>query len=245
VVLHCDRVTADANRAATDAFVAMLGKDHGEPETKRGNLIWSGIPGQKVADLFFADFRTPEQAWRVHAPTIAEYIRGRVAEGELTQWTVALVSVGSPGADSPRIGGWAVGLTHREVLEELEDRVRDGFYSIRRILNPPDEWIDFTLEEESEALQRSIDEWRINPGRRRSEPNRPSGWVVRRMRPVTDGLLIIYPLDPPRDDLRSDATTDKAIIGFAVSFPHSPDAPTVDYVVNRRFLEELLGDSDS
>ena len=245
VVLHCDRTTADANRTTTDAFVAMLGNDHGEPSVVRGDLVWRGIPGQEVADLFFADFRTPEQAWRVHAGTIAEYIRGRVAVGELVDWTVVLVSVTGQGRQPAMIGGRAVGLTHREVLEELEDRVRSGFYSIRRILNPPDEWIDFSADEQAAALARSIDEWHNNPGRRASEPDRPSGWVVRRMRPVTNGLLILYPLEPPREELRGDDTTDGAMIGFAVSFPHSPDAPAVDYVVNRRFLEELLGDPDT
>jgi hypothetical protein len=222
----------------------MIGRDRGEPDVVRGNLVWAGVSGQAVADLFFADFRTPDQAWKVHAATIAEYIRGRVAVGELTDWTVVLVSVDEPGRQSAVLGGRPVGLTKREVDPDQEYKVKDGSYSIRRILNPPDEWIDFNRAQQDEALRRTIEAWRINPGRRQTEPDRPSGLVVRRMRPVTKGLLIIYPLEPPREELRSDAVTDQTVIGFAVSFPHSPDAPAVDYVVNRRFLEELLGDAD-
>jgi hypothetical protein len=32
------------------------------------------------------------------------------------------------------------------------------------------------------------------------------------------------------------------MLGFAVSFPQSPAAHMVDYVVNRRFLEDLYGE---
>ena len=62
--------------------------------------------------------------------------------------------------------------------------------------------------------------------------------------PVTDGLLLIYPIQPVSDDLMGDdiEVTHRPIMGFAVSFPWSPGAPLVDYVVNQRFVEELAGD---
>ena len=59
-----------------------------------------------------------------------------------------------------------------------------------------------------------------------------------------DGLLLIYPLEPVSSKLRGDDAdvTERPIMGFAVSFPWSPDAPMVDYVVNQRFIDELAGD---
>jgi hypothetical protein len=57
--------------------------------------------------------------------------------------------------------------------------------------------------------------------------------------------LVIYPLEPPSAELAAGADLhDGAMVGFAVSFPHSPAAPTVDYVVNRQFLDELFAEPD-
>lgn len=246
VVLHCDKLIGGQNLAVTDGFLHHLDDSGLERDTTRsGNVLWRGVPGAVVADEFFARFRTPEAAWRVHAPTIASYINNRVGSGELLDWSVVLVSVtGSPNG-SEEIGGHYVGLTKRTVLSGLEDRVAEGLYSIRRILNPPDEWIDFSDAEVVEALEETRRVWRADPGTRQTEPDRPSGQVIRRARPDTRGLLIVYPLAPPAEELRlGDDVHEGSLVGFAVSFPHSPSAPTVDYVVNRRFLDELFKDPD-
>jgi hypothetical protein len=246
VVLHCYTQTAASNFSVTDAFLTRLAAEHGTPTPSRsGNLVWSGVDGRTVADEFFAKFRTPETAWRVHAPTIAEYVRDRVRAGELVDWTVALISVRSSPRGSTAIGGQTVGLTTRNVLNDLGDKVAtDGLYSIRRILSGPDEWTDFSPDEVREATEETRRRWDADHGRMATRPNQPSGRVVRHLRPATKGLLLLYPLTAPAQDLRGDEgnVTDGPLIGFAVSFPGSPGAPTVEYVVNRRFVQELLAD---
>jgi hypothetical protein len=252
VVLHCDPVSADANLQALDSFVSLLGRDYGEPRQISGNLVWSDVSGTDVAENFFAEYRSPEQAWRVHAPTIAEYIRDRVAHNELNDWTVALIS-NTTVTDATRrrsIAGHAIGLTHREFSGSVsEQRLAEGLYSIRRILNPPDEALDITGPEWQAALDATVVAWENNGrqhnGKPVARPTRPSGLVLRTRRPVTNGLLLIYPLEPPATQYRAHGTmTDGPMIGFAVSFPYSPDAPAMDYVVNQRYLRELLGDGD-
>jgi hypothetical protein len=60
-------------------------------------------------------------------------------------------------------------------------------------------------------------------------------------------LLLLYPLAPPSvpaDVLINREITTEPIIGFFVSFPKSPSAPAVDYVVNRVYLEEFYSDTD-
>jgi hypothetical protein len=57
-------------------------------------------------------------------------------------------------------------------------------------------------------------------------------------------MLAIYPLRWPEGELAGPGVTDKPMIGFAVSFPFSPNAPAVDYVVNRRYLDELFGEDE-
>jgi hypothetical protein len=51
---------------------------------------------------------------------------------------------------------------------------------------------------------------------------------------VERGLLVIYSLDP------SEARMDEpdAIPGFLVSFPESPGAPTISYVIPKRYWEQ-------
>ncbi len=246
VVLHCDKTTAGQNAAVTNAFLDGVTASGLEPETTTtGNLVWRGVPGSLVADSFFARFTTPAAAWRVNAPTIAAYVNNRVAAGELVDWTVVLVSVTDAPNGSAVVGGRTVGLTKRTVLSGLQDRVRDGLYSIRRILNPPDEWIDFSGAEVDEALAATRRAWRADPGTRVNEPDRPSGTVIRNARPPTRGHLVIYPLAPPSEELAAGGDVHTGpMIGFAVSFPHSPAAPTVDYVVNRQFLDELFAEPD-
>jgi hypothetical protein len=245
VVLYCDKTPSEANLDTVETFIQLLRNEYGEPTRKTGNYLWQSVSGTLVADEFFADFSTPTGAWRVHAPTIAEYIRNRVAANELVDWTVVLVSAQDKKEQS-EIGGLNLGLTKRSVVVDQKDRVPEGLYSIRRILNPPDEWIDLSSQQIEGARLETQARWRSNPGRRRNFPADPSGPVLREYRPRERGLLLIYPLEPPEPSLAqgSRTVTDKPLMGFAVSFPKSPDAPMVDYVVNRRFVEELSGETD-
>ena len=247
VVMYCDRINGDANFQTVDAFVAAVAADHGIPQPgKSGNYIWSDVGGAQVADNFFAQFFTPPGAWRVNAPTIAEYIRNRFGVGELTTWTVALISASAAGKIPYSLGGCDINLTQRSPSTDRADKIHEGLYSIGRIVNPPDEWIDFTHAEYLDAKEKTQRRWTGNPGRRKTMPSEPSGLVIRRCRPVTNGLLLIYPLEPVSSELRDGdpGVTERPIMGFAVSFPWSPDAPLVDYVVNQRFVDELAGDPE-
>ena len=182
----------------------------------------------------------------MNAPTIAEYIRNRVGAGELTTWTVALISASGAGKVPLLLGGCGINLTQRNPSPDRKEKIHEGLYSIGRIVNPPDEWIDFTHDEYLDAMEKTQRRWTENPGRRKTMPSEPSGPVIRRCRPVTNGLLLIYPLEPVSSKLRDDDpdVTERPIMGFAVSFPWSPDAPLVDYVVNQRFVDELAGDAE-
>ena len=84
VVMYCDRINGEANFQTVDAFVQSLAAEHGIPQPgQSGNYVWSGVDGSARGRNFFAQFLTPPGAWRVNAPTIAEYIRNRVGAGEL------------------------------------------------------------------------------------------------------------------------------------------------------------------
>jgi hypothetical protein len=61
------------------------------------------------------------------------------------------------------------------------------------------------------------------------------------VRPTTDGLLLLYPLEP--DESRSECGADgPPIIGFGISFPDNPNDEKVSYVVNPVFVGQEYED---
>ena len=249
-VLPADRLTAEANFRALGAFVEELDTANASVSHRpRGNFVWERVSGRQVASCFFDQIMPATVAYKAHAPTIARYVRNRLDNNELTEWTVALIS--NPG-EPVTIGRHEVGLTKRSLLDDegaVDRLTSDGLYRIRRILSPIDEAMDFTEEEQNELLAASRAAWENNPGRRRTEPSVPSGPIIRRSRPASRGLLLIYPLEAPSEAHREaarpqvDLTTDP-LVGFGVSFPASQDAPAMDYIVNQRFIDELFGAGD-
>ena len=164
-VLPADRLTAGANLRALGAFVEELNTANASVSRRpRGNFVWERVPGRLVAGRFFDQIRTATAAYKAHAPTIARYVRNRLHNNELTEWTVALIS--NPG-EPVTIGRHEVGLTKRTLLnnEGAADRLTsDGLYRIRRILSPIDEAMDFTKEEQNELLAASRAAWEEQPG---------------------------------------------------------------------------------
>ena len=247
-VLPADASNAGVNFRVLKDFVEHL-DSVSTADTRQNATVWGRVPGASIAERFFDRFITAPAAYKVHAPTMAEYVRNRLQEGELTEWTVALLS--NPGRRET-IGTHEIGLTRRRLLDPegaVDTLTREGLYRIRRILSPVDEAIDFTSQEREGLLHATREAWRENPGRRTKEPTIPSGPVIRRSRPAARGLLLIYPLEAPTQRHReaarpSVALTANPLVGFGVSFPASHNAPAMDYVVNKRFLDELLGAGD-
>ena len=247
-VLPASSSTAKTNLRVLEEFVQDLGSPTSK-DRRESAIVWKGVPGSLVADRFFDRFTTATAAYKVHAPTVARYIRNRLEHDELTEWTVALMS--NPG-ERVTVGGHEIGLTKRSLLnaEGAVDRLTsEGLYPIRRILSPRDEAVDFGEEGHAGLLEASREAWVENPGRRLTEPTVPIGHIIRRARSAKRGLLLIYPLEAPSAEHRAAARqplvlTSKPLVGFAVSFPASQDAPAMDYVVNQRFLHELFGAGD-
>jgi len=133
-----------------------------------------------------------------------------------------------------------VGEHDRETGERGEQR--EGIYSIQRLVSPRDEWIDLSESEFREAVARTrqalLDNGKTDSAQ---DVKEPSGPVVRRVRPPTRGLLLIYPLDPRWPGAQLE--TDLPVAGIAVSFPGSSrgiDA-AVEYVVNNVYWRQEYG----
>jgi hypothetical protein len=163
------------------------------------------------------------------------YIEGRRADGELTEWTVALIS--SSDGNAKTIENLQVGLVKRK--PDDDPALDDGRYVIRQLISPPDEVLDFTEELRRKAIQLTQERWRLDPGKstRKEPPTVASGGVIRELRPPQRGLLLIYPLDPTSPKLLNNTP----VIGYAISFPGSLRAGAIEYVVNNTYYQQELG----
>lgn len=98
---------------------------------------------------------------------------------------------------------------------------------MKSILNPPDEAIDLSADEYTEALRQTNDARRLSGSAETDRPSGPSIRAVRGQRPQ-NGLLLIYPIDP----VIAVVDTKRPLVGVVVSFPESATATQRLYLEN-------------
>jgi hypothetical protein len=248
VTFDTEPTTLDHNRQLLESFIAQLVYRAGEPEASKGNRVWTSVDGSLIADEFFQGYRAEKMAHRARPELIARYIRDAVKLGELTDWTVVLISNTQP-RDRATVAGLDIGLTFRRPLNGEADVVQSGRYTIRRVLSPTDETIDFSEEQRQAALAalRVELEAKATPEKPFKEPEYPRGATLRRQRHPENGLLLIYLLDHV-DKENATQLVAAPMVAFAVSFPFSKRNATVKYQVNEIWrlmaFDDLVDDDD-
>ena len=219
----------ESNFEAFDKFIADLGAFTNE---KSGNVLWRGVPGSRIADLLDGVKISPGTR-TARGDLIAKYIRNQIPRSGLKNWTVALISNQRSDGDPVTIGGCDINPVMR-AQHPPDASDRDKVYRIRRLVSPTDESLDLTEEQWREALQETIRNYtdKRRGTRYQSEPTRPGGPHIRRVRDPRDGLLLIYPAR------ELDGTTTTPFVGFATSFPTTDSDTPIDYVVNTTYLNE-------
>ncbi|WP_266019685.1 Z1 domain-containing protein [Brucella intermedia] len=236
-----------ANLQATDRFVSSLGpsKDlndqHFVPEGQRWNgHLWREVPALSVIS-FLREYRTHPASFRIMSPLIADFIEEMNKDGELTNWTVALIGKDSGPDDKHRtVGGCSVNMLQRKRTTEHSDR-----YSIKTLISPRDQAIDLTAAEWKTALDLSQKTWRNDTDRNEGKepPSEPRGPQIRRVLGEGDtaagiparrerGLLMLYLLDPARAAVPELADAD-SVVAWAISFPSSTSERRVS---NSRYI---------
>lgn len=193
--------------------------------TRGGERLWRNIPGETVVDLL-RRYRVHEEAQMGPFPSdiIAAYIVRQLAQGELTQWTVAIMGratyaeyLGS--IDLGVAGGGEINMIERTRLVRRPN-------SVGVLTSPGDEAIDLTEE------QRLLAEELIRTERL------PKEIAIRTARPESNGLLMIYPVSRnsghsargtggSRLPLYDQPATGMDVMGIALSFPTSQSAVPV------------------
>ena len=246
------RHSLEHNRTATVRFLGRLGKreqgwsqsrpDGDGLEKWNQSYVWQDVPGEEIAE-FLAGVQVPEEAIKARGDLLSKFIQKQLMQNELTQWTVVLI--GRSGGESERpdvLAGLPINLTQRKAKEREGKRkgAREQ-YVIPRLVNPKDEAIDLDAAAYARALDLTKKSFRDNPGRRKNEPEVPSGPFIRHVRPKERGVLILYPLDPRKEFTGGVLEADVSPIGWAVSFPDSEKAAKISYRVNNIFWAQEYG----
>jgi hypothetical protein len=169
-----------------------------------------------------------------------------VRNGELTNWTVALIGGGEGGAQ--KFGdGLEVNMLQRTMKGVHEDR-----YSIGRLMSSRDEAIDLEEAAWNAALAVTRAAWHADSEHGKEEPDAPNGPAIRRVRgfgaegvrPRPDrGVLFLYALDPQKAEADFPEGT-PAVVAFGISFPGSNSGLKVEYKVNNVLWEQEYGSAE-
>ncbi|MET8923086.1 Z1 domain-containing protein [Streptomyces sp. NPDC004623] len=187
------------------------------------------VPPQAVIE-FLEGFYVSPRVLTANPENLVPYIKNQVAKGELLRWTVAITG----GASTVPLEKLGVPLVKRRTI--THSRVLDGECEVGVLVSPAHEAIGLTSDKVTEAFNLTVQDF-LESGKGR-EPKRASGESLRKLRDPSEGLLLIYPIDPIASDIEvSDSNI--PIVGYAVVFPHSEKAKKVRYRVNQVFLDGL------
>jgi hypothetical protein len=241
----------------------------GRPTEKvRNSHMYRNISSAEVI-AFLREFITHGESRRARANLLAEYIEKQNDLGELTDWTVALITNTAINSqtDNGLIGGQQVNYTYRKEVEET--RGTDS-YTIKRLLSPADESLDLAQEEREQAIlitqqmKDAAEEVGMKGRLARTGAQQPfgngdeepvesaassagstpriSGKAARRVRTPDRGLLLLYALDTGELVYKGQELGDTPIMGLGISFPESSIAQPIEYHVNNVYYEMEYGE---
>jgi hypothetical protein len=244
-VFDRDAEVQSANASLVERFLAQqttMGHYSEAKRESRGVHMWSSVKGTDVA-RFLEEFRVSSSAYRVNGSLMARYIKACIAQGELSTWSVALPSIRRD-EDARAFAGVPLGLLKRAARTPRDD---GRSFSVRAVLNPPDELLDLDDGERDAAAADAAA--RFAAGRLKTSdgkaPSAPDGIGARAARSPTRGLLILYAIDPIANHASPGADVgfiaDLPLFGLAVSFPRTDRGVDVSYRVNNVFVQMELG----
>jgi len=182
------------NLELADQFVASL---PASPCT--GGFLARDVEPEEITK-FLRGYQVHDDVISFQPSLLADWIMGRAAADELTDWSVF---VASPASGRKFVfGGREIGLVRRKLISSE---------SIGILIDPAHEGVD---------LPYGPDSYKREGGAYDAE-------AMRKARPATQGLLIIYPLDPEYLPIQRSG----AVIALGMSLPHTSDSGTA-WVVN-------------
>ncbi|SFQ06407.1 Z1 domain-containing protein [Pseudomonas sp. NFPP07] len=236
IVFDKNQNIQEKNFRHIDEWIGGLGSFSAQ---KKNNYLWDEVKPDQVHDLL-TGFKIHPFSRGADPELISKYIEKVNDIGELTSWTVVLISSGTANTKLP-IGGHQTGLVERQDVQPDKD-----LYWLQKanIISPEDQYIDLDSSQQASALAATVDAWANGETRHKMQPTSPSGPFIRRTRSPQRGLLLIYPLDSSNVFLNGERFTEMPIIGMAMSFPASRNKTTVEYQVNTKYWLDRYGDDE-
>jgi hypothetical protein len=144
---------------------------HGKPTTypptgKPQAFMWRDIGADEICDQLLTRIHIHPRCLRLDARRVCDFIRQQTAQGELTMWTVALVSNSqAPASQMRTVAGQSVGLTER--TPESDEDLSHGVYSAKKanIQSPSHQAFDLTQFVLNDAMINKLSEKEHRPGR--------------------------------------------------------------------------------
>lgn len=233
-----DNSRNESNIRFAEKWLSSLGNPNKLPSSRtRNNYLWEGISPNMVID-FIQNITIHPSCVSASQKVVSRYIQNQVEDGELTEWTVALVSTLSGEPDS--IAGLPIGLTWRSDDSQNHVNKTDTIYLIRNnLITETDQDVDLTDDEKKLALKLTRENWK--PSARSSiPPTETSPKQVRNARNKKKGLLLIYIFQSGTLDGGNRKPYNGKYLGYAISFPGSDTARPVEYRVDEVYLRNDL-----
>lgn len=98
------------NAVIVDKFLTGLGGQKTAAE-RTTCWLWRDVTAAQLIDGLLRDFSVASESWRFQKPEMTDFIRGQAANGELVNWTVALVN--TVGKAPYELGGCRAGKAER------------------------------------------------------------------------------------------------------------------------------------
>ncbi|ALE76425.1 hypothetical protein AD006_24900 [Pseudonocardia sp. EC080610-09] len=199
------------NAQAARNLVTAAAKDGDAASTNAESALFTKVPHEDVLD-FLDGYSFHERSSDGDSRRIAEYIRRRVRKGALGRWSVGVVGNSLPGADTKRCDfgtGVDVRMVRRSRLHTDADTEFDGVADIKTLTSRRDEALDLAADHPSSLTRKDL-------------------VTLRRQQRPTEGLVLLYPIEPRSEPARLknrvplDAPTDDVVMGVAFVFPE-PD----------------------
>jgi len=256
------------NVEVLEAFMATVGRaDTHEPRGLVLGWLWRVSSRQLCEDLL-RNFAIHPQCHTLDVKRVIDFIYRQNEQDELTTWTVALVN-NSQSTDLHRLGGYSVGITERAgeiangifstLKANIQSPAHQAFDLTTLILNEGlladllakrDRAGEALFSEDEEQCLRdsmgitldkvAIAVSKLRAGKEgRTAAESPHGRVIRELRPITHGLILIYALRPADVALVPD---EPPYLGLALSFPTSHTARSISYEANKVLIRELKDD---
>ena len=233
-----DEAKNNANLEIIRSFVSGLGDCS---KMKGSAYIWEGRSAADIINGFLSrNFYIDPHNSIYSMQSIIDYIKKMNERNEVVSWTVALFQGESDQEPCHLTENIDVILSKRTVSVEPDTT----YYEInqRRLPSGNNEAIDLTKEEYGKAILLT-NQWRRNNGK--GDTDTPSPHNIRRVRPASKGLLMLYLLDINTED---NVSIPGIFPAFMLSFSESSSAindTVVTYQLNavaeRDYIKRMEG----